>query len=103
VLAIPSIREHLTPEDTTAAVDSPALPHAVREAMLESLHASGSNLLLLPIQDVFGWRDRINEPATVSVDNWTWRLPWPSDRLHAEPAAMAVARQLFEWSRRHRR
>jgi 4-alpha-glucanotransferase len=103
VLAIPSIRERLTNEDTAAAVDATTLPHAVREAMLESLHASGSNLLILPIQDVFGWRDRINQPATVSGENWTWRIPWPSDRMRTEPAAMAVARQLAEWSARHRR
>jgi len=103
VLAIPSIREHLAQEDADTAVKSKALPHAVREAMLESLHASGSNLLILPIQDVFGWRDRINQPATVSADNWTWRLPWPADRLSTEPAAMSVARQLAEWTARHRR
>jgi 4-alpha-glucanotransferase len=103
VLAIPSIRERLTDDDIAAAVDSTMLPHAVREAMLESLHASGSDLLILPIQDVFGWRDRINQPATVSNENWTWRLPWPSDRMETEPAAMAVARQLAEWSTRHGR
>ena len=38
----------------------------VRDVLLEALFASGSNLLLLPVQDVFGWRDRINEPATVT-------------------------------------
>ena len=48
-------------------------------------------LLLLPIQDVFGWRDRINEPATVTPENWTFRLPWPSDRL--DDAAEARERQ----------
>ena len=53
--------------------------------MLETLYASGANLMILPIQDVFGWRDRINTPATVGDDNWTWRLPWASDRLFAEP------------------
>jgi 4-alpha-glucanotransferase len=103
VLAIPSIRTHLSAEDAGAAVEGATLPHAVREAMLESLFASGSGLLLLPIQDVFGWRDRINQPATVGSENWTWRLPWPSDRLPTEPAAMSVARQLAEWSARHRR
>ena len=35
-------------------------------SLLEALFASGSDLLLLPMQDVFGWRDRINEPATVT-------------------------------------
>ena len=41
---------------------------AVRDVLLEVLYASGSGLLLLPVQDVFGWRDRINEPATVNDD-----------------------------------
>jgi hypothetical protein len=33
------------------------------------MFASGSDLLLLLIQDVFGWHDRINEPATVTDEN----------------------------------
>ena len=103
VLAIPSIRERLAGDDAAAVAGSAALPHALHEAILETLYASGSNLLLLPIQDVFGWRDRINQPATVSAENWTWRLPWPSDRMSTEPAAMSLARQLAEWSARHRR
>ena len=45
----------------------------------EALFASGSDLLLMAVPDVFGWQDRINEPATVTDDNWTFRLPWPSD------------------------
>jgi 4-alpha-glucanotransferase len=103
VLALPSIRERLADEDVAAALTSASLPHALREALLDSLFRSGSDLLILPIQDVFGWRDRINQPATVGDENWTWRLPWPSDRMPNEPAAMAVARQLKEWSSRHRR
>jgi len=103
VLAIPSIRQHLDASDVEPAIAGTNLPHAVREAMLEALFASGSDLLILPIQDVFGWRDRINQPATVGSENWTWRLPWPSDRLPTEPAAMAVARQLDEWAKRHGR
>jgi len=39
------------------------------------LFASGSDFLLLPIQDLFGWRDRINIPADLGPQNWTWRLP----------------------------
>ena len=59
----------------------------VRDVLLEALFASGSDLLLLPVQDVFGWRDRINEPATVAESNWTFRLPWPVDRLDEVPEA----------------
>ena len=36
---------------------------AVRDALLDALYASGSDLLTLPIQDVFGWTDRINVPG----------------------------------------
>jgi len=52
----------------------------LRDAMLAAMYASGSRELFLPVQDVFGWPDRINVPAIVSDDNWTWRLPWPIDR-----------------------
>jgi 4-alpha-glucanotransferase len=103
VLTIPSIREQVTEEDRTRAFTDSSLPHVVREALLEVLFASGADLLILPIQDMFGWRDRINQPATVNNDNWTWRLPWPCDRLPVEPAAIAVANQLREWSTRHGR
>ena len=59
----------------------------MRDSFLELLYASGSDLLLLPIQDIFGWRDRINIPALISDSNWTWRLPWPIEDLSAEPGA----------------
>ena len=36
---------------------------ALRDAMLETVWAAGSSELFLPIQDVFGWRDRINTPG----------------------------------------
>jgi 4-alpha-glucanotransferase len=103
VLAIPSIQARLPDADRARALDAVGLPHAAHEALLDILYASGANILILPIQDVFGWRDRINQPATVGNDNWTWRLPWPADRISTEPPAMAVANQLREWSRRHGR
>ena len=102
LLDIPSLRCLLTEEDLRD-VEEPGLPHALHEALLETLYASGSNILILPIQDIFGWTDRINQPATVSDGNWTWRLPWPSDRLATEPEAMEMATQLREWSDRHDR
>ena len=49
------------------------------------------------MQDLFGWRDRINVPGTVGDDNWTWRLPWPVDRLRHVPrpsSARAFCRRL---------
>ncbi len=103
VLDIPSVRERIVADERTRLLEQPGLPHAMREALLESLFASGADLLILPVQDVFGWRERINQPATIGEDNWTWRLPWPSDRLQTQAESIAVATQLREWSRRHRR
>ena len=103
VLAIPSVCERLGAGDRSALTERSELSHSMREALLEALYASGANLLILPVQDVFGWRDRINTPATVGEENWTWRLPWASDRLSTEPQAMNVAEQLRLWSERHGR
>jgi 4-alpha-glucanotransferase len=74
----------------------------VRDALIESLFASGSLVTLNVIQDVFGWRDRINEPSTVNDLNWTFRLPWPCDRMDG---ALASERQvtLRGWSAKHGR
>lgn len=102
VLAIPSLRRLLGADDL-ALIDAPGLPHAIHEALLETLFAAGSSTLILPIGDIFGWRDRINQPATVGDENWTWRLPWPSDRMSTEPVAMNVSKQLAEWCERHAR
>jgi 4-alpha-glucanotransferase len=103
VLEIPSIARCLTEEDRRTALEAPALPHALREALLESLFASPARFVILPIQDVFGWSDQINVPATVDASNWTWRLPWPSDRLTEQPKALAVAAQLKAWAERYQR
>ena len=101
VLAIPSIQEALTDEDRAAALSQSPLTPTLREALLTSLYGSSAELLILPIQDVFGWTDRINKPATVNGGNWTWRMPWTADRLTSEPAAVAMAAQLAQWSREY--
>lgn len=76
---------------------SPFTP-ALRDALLEVLFASASDLLILPIQDVFGWRDRINIPAKVCDENWTYRLPWPVDSLGTQPGAQERAAKLRDWA-----
>jgi 4-alpha-glucanotransferase len=76
---------------------------AVRDALLEAMYASGSDLLILPVQDVFGWTDRINVPALVDDTNWTWRLPWPVDTLDAQPDAAERQQALRRWSAQHAR
>ncbi len=50
-------------------------------ALLRRLYEAGSLLTILPIQDLFGWRERINTPATTDGHNWSYRLPVETDAL----------------------
>jgi 4-alpha-glucanotransferase len=75
-------------------IEAPHYDGAVRDYLLEKIYQAGSNLLLLPIQDVFGWRDRINLPGTIGADNWTYVLPWPCDTLNSQPEAIERAARL---------
>jgi 4-alpha-glucanotransferase len=70
-----------------------------RAEVIRSLLSSGSCLTLLPLQDAFGWADRINVPAVVDDVNWTWRLPWPVDTWLDREDTVARADQLKQWTR----
>jgi 4-alpha-glucanotransferase len=85
------------------AVTASGYGPALRDVLLEALVASGSDLTLFPVQDVFGWRDRINVPATVNESNWTFRLPWSVDRLDDVPEARERQARLRAWSEKHGR
>ena len=91
--------ETLSPKERQRFGAAPtAFDASVRDEILARMYNSGSDLLLLPIQDVFGWRERINQPATVGDANWTFVLPWPVERMMSEPDARERARQLADWS-----
>jgi 4-alpha-glucanotransferase len=69
------------------------------DAMLRAVLNAGSRLAIVPLQDVFGWTDRINTPAEVNQENWTWLLPWPVDELAGVPEARQRAELLARWTR----
>jgi 4-alpha-glucanotransferase len=75
----------------------------VRDVLLEVLFASPSELLLIPVQDAFGWRDRINEPGLIADENWTFKLPWLVDTLDDVAEARERKDQLRAWSERYGR
>jgi 4-alpha-glucanotransferase len=79
--------------------ESPFDP-TVLNGILSLLYNAGSNVVLLPIQDAFGWRDRINLPGTIGEANWTFVLPWPIDRVAESPLAREGADRLAELSDR---
>ena len=82
------------PAVDTATLRSVAFTTALRDGILSLAYGAASELLLLPVQDAFGWRDRINVPGTVGADNWTWRMPLAIDDLDFSDAAIECAARL---------
>jgi 4-alpha-glucanotransferase len=72
----------------------------LRDLLVEQAYRAGSTDLFFPIQDVFGWPDRINVPGTVGGHNWTWSLPWPIDQAPAVIEAVERAAFLRALARR---
>ncbi len=92
--------ESLPPEELRALLAIPALQSLraeaptkysdrVRDALLEALYSSGSDLALLPLQDLLGHRERVNTPATMSDANWSYRMPMALSDLVNDGATTA--------------
>jgi 4-alpha-glucanotransferase len=86
------------PEDLSKSYN-----HYVHRALLEALYESPSKLAIVPIQDVFGLRERINTPNSVGPQNWSWRLPWSIDAMDKEDHTSAQLDDLADLARRTRR
>jgi 4-alpha-glucanotransferase len=91
VLSIPSVQRYLTGQPIPL------------DAMLQAVLHAPSYLTILPLTDLFGWSDRINTPAMVSDENWSWRLPWEVDRVRALEGPSMRAQQIADWVRAARR
>ena len=64
--------------------------------------SAGSNLLLLPMQDACGWRDRINVPATVRRRELVVAHPFTVEQLQDDETTNATARELRALAERSR-
>jgi 4-alpha-glucanotransferase len=104
ILGIPSVQRHLSRHASLRDIRlANPMPRVAIDAILRALLDAGSRLTIVPVQDIFGWRNRINTPAVVDEQNWTWRLPWPVDRLEHISEAQLRAKHLAAWTRAARR
>jgi 4-alpha-glucanotransferase len=69
------------------ALDAPEEPRTL--ALFRLLFDSRSELTLVLAQELLGERARINMPATVGSQNWSWRLPAPIEDLDRDPRVRA--------------
>jgi 4-alpha-glucanotransferase len=96
----------LTGLGLSAADAAPPWSAELHVALLNCLFESGSTLTILPIQDLFGWRERINTPATTDRHNWRYRLPVETSQLDTLPEVrerMQLVRTMIDASGRSAR
>ncbi|HEY9156607.1 4-alpha-glucanotransferase [Candidatus Binatus sp.] len=74
----------------------PMLGERARDAILAALYAAPSRLVIIPIQDLFGWSARINRPGTISDSNWTYRIPLTLERMRRSRAIQSRVAKLRE-------
>jgi 4-alpha-glucanotransferase len=91
VRRMPSVERHRT--DSASQLDS----------LLRALLDARSRLTIIPLQDVFGWTDRINTPAQITADNWSWMVRWRVDRMLEMRKARTRADALAQWTRESNR
>ena len=75
---------------------SPILDERSLDAILEWLYGSPAQLVITPIQDLFGWDARINLPGTIADTNWSWRLPFDIETGMQNPQILQRISKLRE-------
>jgi 4-alpha-glucanotransferase len=66
----------------------------IHRAVLAAALNSGSDLCVLPWQDVLGTRDRINLPGSMSDANWAYRIAQNVDALLTDEQTRTAAERL---------
>jgi 4-alpha-glucanotransferase len=72
----------------------------VRDAILRLVVEARSELALFPFEDLFGARDRVNVPGTVSPENWTNRMASTVAHLESDTDGISRLHRLATTSRR---
>jgi 4-alpha-glucanotransferase len=93
LLALPGL-------EALAARSPERFDEGVRDALLALVYGAGSDLLLLPLQDALGTRERVNVPGTVNDENWSYRTPAPVSALLDDRAAVERLSALARGARR---
>jgi 4-alpha-glucanotransferase len=76
-------------------IDHSSFSPQIHEALIAAAQNAGSDLCMIPWQDAFGTRERINLPGSISNENWAYRIEpnvedlWGRDDCRAIAALLA--------------
>ena len=76
-----------------------ATEHARWQGLMKTLSYSGSDLALVLAQEILGDPGRVNTPATVGPENWSWRLPATIEDLARDAKVRARMNELASIAR----
>jgi 4-alpha-glucanotransferase len=82
---------------------APRFSPSVRDSILENIYNAASCLALIPFQDFFGARERINTPGTVRNRNWTYRMPFTVEELLGDSKHNERSKVLYGLARKSQR
>lgn len=75
----------------------------VHEALLKAALNARSAWCILPWQDIFGEKDRVNTPGTMGDHNWSWRVRWEVEELLLRDETRRAADWIARLTREGRR
>lgn len=70
----------------------------IHQALLLAAERSGSNICVLPWQDILGSAERINLPGSMGPTNWAYRVAQRSEDMLADDETRQAAARLAEMS-----
>jgi 4-alpha-glucanotransferase len=82
---------------------TPEFTPRIHEAFVAACENAGSDLAVLPWQDVLGTTERINLPGTIGDANWAYRINHLTDELLLAPDTRRAAAFLAQRSEAGRR
>jgi len=100
IVALLAAKGWLNPETAHTVLDREELPEAVKWGIIAHLAQTPCRLVLLSLEDIFGWLDQQNLPGTKDeYPNWRLKLPIPLEDLAQAPELAQVARIMRQYQR----
>lgn len=79
------------PEFATLQSPDATFTPRVHEALVTAALQSSSALCVLPWQDIFARRERVNLPGSMGESNWSYRVEWNVEDFPHQPEAISRA------------
>ncbi|MGQ9921849.1 MAG: 4-alpha-glucanotransferase [Desulfobacca sp.] len=100
IVALLADKGWLSPDTAATVLDQAELPEAVKWGVIAHLAQTPCRLVLLSLEDIFGWLDQQNLPGTKDeYPNWRLKLPLMLEEFAQAPQLAQVATIMRQYQR----